>query len=142
MGCPLGPRSPCSTGGGWRPIFWVLFDLSNIPVSAVERIEILTGGRLRKFTGADALAGAVNTVLRRDFNGFEANATVEHAVGVTDAKRSLAWGRRWQRGSLSLIADYQERGELLGTQREPTSLTHFPANFPAFALGNDHLRSG
>ena len=140
-GLPVGTTLTLLDGRRLETNILGLFDLSNIPVSAVERIEILPVGASAIY-GADALAGAVNTVLRKDFNGFEANATVEHAVGVTDASGSLAWGRRWERGSLSLIADYQERGELLGTQREPTSLTHFPANFPAFALGNDTCAPG
>jgi iron complex outermembrane receptor protein len=140
-GLPVGTTLTLLDGRRLETNILGLFDLSNIPVSAVERIEILPVGASAIY-GADALAGAVNTILRKDFNGFEANATVEHAGGVTDTSGSLAWGRRWERGSLSLVTDYQERGELLGTQREPTSLTHFPADFPVLALGNDTCAPG
>jgi iron complex outermembrane receptor protein len=106
------------------------FDLSNIPLAAVERIEILPVGASAIY-GADGLAGAVNTILRKNFDGFEANATWEHARGVNDPSGSLAWGKSWERGSVSLIGSYQERGALLGTQREPWSSTSLPANLPA-----------
>ncbi len=108
------------------------FDLSNIPLAAVERIEILPVGASAIY-GADALGGAVNTILRKNFSGFEANATVEHASDVNDYTGNLAWGKSGDRGSVSLIGSYQERGGLLGTQREPTSLTSFP-NVPAATL--------
>jgi iron complex outermembrane receptor protein len=109
------------------------FDLSNIPLAAVERIEILPVGASAIY-GADALGGAVNTILRQNFNGFEANATLEHASGVHDPSANLAWGKSWARGSVSLIGSYQERGELLGTQREPWSLTSLPANLSPSAV--------
>jgi iron complex outermembrane receptor protein len=120
------------------------FDLSNIPLAAVERIEISPVGASAIY-GADGLAGAVNTILRKNFNGFEANATWEHASGVNDPSASLAWGKSWERGSVSLIGSYQERGELLGTQREPWSLSGFPINAPSStvsALGSDVCAPG
>jgi iron complex outermembrane receptor protein len=120
------------------------FDLSNIPLAAVERIEILPVGASAVY-GADGLAGAVNTILRKDFNGFELNAALDHASGVDDPTLSLAWGKSWERGSVSLIGSYQERGELRGTQREPTSLTQFPVTVPEstlLAFGSDVCAPG
>jgi iron complex outermembrane receptor protein len=121
-----------------------LFDLSNIPVSAVERVEMLPVGASAVY-GADALAGAVNFILRKDFSGLEVNATLDHAADVNDPAFNIAWGRIWERGSVSLIASYEARGELLGTQREPTSLTQFPINVPAstvLALASDTCAPG
>jgi iron complex outermembrane receptor protein len=129
-GLPVGTTLTLLDGRRLETDFYGSFNLSNIPLAAVERIEILPVGASAVY-GADALAGAVNTILRKDFNGFEANATWEHASGVNDPSASLAWGKSWERGSISLIGSYQERGELLGTQREPTSLTSLPANLPA-----------
>jgi iron complex outermembrane receptor protein len=106
-----------------------LFDLSNIPVSAVERIEILPVGASAIY-GADALGGVVNFILRKDFDGFEVNGTLDHAAGVNDPGVNLAWGKRWERGSVSLISSYEARDELTGSQREPLSLTAVPASIP------------
>jgi iron complex outermembrane recepter protein len=106
------------------------FDLSNIPLAAVERVEILPVGASAIY-GADGLAGAVNMILRKNFNGFEVNATLDTAPGVNNPTANLAWGKSWERGSVSLIGTFQETSELLGSQREPTSSTSLPANLPA-----------
>jgi iron complex outermembrane recepter protein len=48
-------------------------DLNSIPLSAIERIEILKDGASAIY-GSDALAGVVNIILRKDFRGVEVNA--------------------------------------------------------------------
>lgn len=53
-------------------------DLSTIPLEAVERIEVLKDGASAIY-GSDALAGVVNIILRRNFNG---------AVGKVEAGSS------------------------------------------------------
>ncbi len=46
-------------------------DLNSIPSSAVERIEILKDGASAIY-GSDAIAGVVNVILRKDYQGLEA----------------------------------------------------------------------
>ena len=46
-------------------------DINTIPVSAIERIEILKGGASAIY-GSDAVAGVVNIITRKKMNGFEA----------------------------------------------------------------------
>ncbi len=46
------------------------FDLNNIPLSALERIEVLPVGSSAIY-GADSLAGAVNLILKQDLDGGE-----------------------------------------------------------------------
>ena len=46
-------------------------DLNNIPLAVIERTDILTGGGTTTY-GADAIAGVVNFITRRDFSGLEA----------------------------------------------------------------------
>lgn len=48
------------------------FDLNNIPVALVERVETLTGGASTTY-GADAISGVVNFITKSDFAGVEAN---------------------------------------------------------------------
>ena len=55
------PKSP-STGNSQ--------DLNSIPMAAVERIEILSDGASAVY-GSDAIAGVVNIITRKDFNGIE-----------------------------------------------------------------------
>ena len=45
-------------------------DVSMIPASAIERVDVLTDG-VSSIYGADAVAGVVNFVLREDYEGFE-----------------------------------------------------------------------
>ena len=49
-------------------------DLSTIPSSVVERVDVVTGGASAAW-GSDAVAGVVNLVINKTFTGFKANAT-------------------------------------------------------------------
>ena len=52
----------------------VFSDLNLIPLEAVERIEILKDGGSAIY-GSDAIAGVVNVILRKDYQGFAVNAS-------------------------------------------------------------------
>jgi len=130
-GLPAGTTLILLNGRRVETSYFGFFDLSSIPASAVERVEILPAGASAIY-GADALGGAVNIILRDNLNGFEANGTFGHAADVNDTSANLGWGKSWDRGSIALIGTYQDRGALLGSHRELTSTTTFPAGFPAF----------
>jgi iron complex outermembrane recepter protein len=49
------------------------FDLNNVPLALIERVDVLTGGASTTY-GADAISGVVNFITRQDFSGIEANA--------------------------------------------------------------------
>ncbi|MEZ5456087.1 MAG: TonB-dependent receptor [Lysobacteraceae bacterium] len=61
-----GRRWPGGTGLGGA------VDLNTIPTAAVERIEVLKDGASTIY-GSDAIAGVVNVILRKDFDGAEFN---------------------------------------------------------------------
>ena len=48
-------------------------DINNIPLAAVDRIDILKDGASAVY-GADAVAGVVNVILRQDYKGLELSA--------------------------------------------------------------------
>src|SRR5579859_7522365 len=48
-------------------------DLSTIPTSVIERVDVVTGGASAAW-GSDAVAGVVNLVINKHFTGFKANA--------------------------------------------------------------------
>lgn len=52
-----------------------IFNVSSIPLSAIERIEILKDGASALY-GSDALAGVVNIILKRDYTGRSIGANV------------------------------------------------------------------
>ena len=71
----------------------VFADLNVIPTDAVERIEILKDGASAIY-GSDAIAGVVNIILRRDFNGSSARvlAGTGEAGDGQQHNVALAWG--------------------------------------------------
>jgi iron complex outermembrane receptor protein len=90
-----GQRLGVTTGG--------LADVSQIPTSAVERIEVLKDGGSANY-GSDAIAGVVNIITRRNMEGAEANVyfgqfdegdggkqTYDATFGLTS---DLGWRRR------------------------------------------------
>jgi outer membrane receptor protein involved in Fe transport len=48
-------------------------DLNQIPASLIERVDVVTGGASAVY-GSDAIAGVVNFILRKDFEGVELDA--------------------------------------------------------------------
>lgn len=87
-------------------------DVSIIPVGALERMDIITGGASAVY-GSDAISGAINFVLRRDFEGVELDN--EYTVsGANDGEifnhtallgANLADGR----GNVALALNYTKR---------------------------------
>ncbi len=49
-------------------------DLNNIPTTLIERVEIATGGAAAVY-GADAVAGVVNIITKKSFDGIEIDAS-------------------------------------------------------------------
>jgi iron complex outermembrane recepter protein len=140
-GLPIGTTLTLIDGRRTQDNILGFFDLGSIPVSAIDRIEILPVGASAVY-GADALGGAVNIVLRKNFTGFEINATLDHAPGVDNPGVNMAWGRAGERGSVSLVLSYQYYGELLGIQREPTNSTTLPPDFQPIATSFDSCAPG
>jgi len=87
------------------------FDLNNVPLALVERVDVLTGGSSTTY-GADAISGVVNFVTKRDFTGFEANLSeqiTEKGDGNT-MRVDLTTGASFDdgRGNVTLSIGYQE----------------------------------
>jgi iron complex outermembrane recepter protein len=61
-------------------------DLDQIPVGLVERVEVVTGGASAAY-GSDAIAGVVNFIMKKNFQGFE----VDGQVGENDHNNHNTW---------------------------------------------------
>ncbi|WP_199098631.1 TonB-dependent receptor [Dyella sp. ASV21] len=110
-----------------------LQDLDQIPVSAIERIEVLKDGGSSIY-GSDAIAGVVNIITRNRFTGAEASAYVgEYDQGDgTAQKYDFTLGTANERGSLMLSAQYAKDGPVLARDR----------NFSAYPAGPNHPADG
>jgi iron complex outermembrane receptor protein len=93
-------------------------DISNIPVNMIDRIEIVTDGASSVY-GADAVAGVVNIITRREFSGVQVDAGL---TGISDGKTpdhnvGLLTGTSWNGGSLVASADYEKDNPLYARNR-------------------------
>lgn len=98
-------------------------DLNMIPVAMIERIEVLKDGASAIY-GADAVAGVVNIITKKAFDGVEASVRFGRTErGDGDEKSAdLVWGSRGERGSLMASLNYSESGEVNLASRAPCSL--------------------
>jgi iron complex outermembrane receptor protein len=69
-------------------------DLATVPMEAVERIEVLKDGASSTY-GADAIAGVVNIILRKDFTGLalKIEAGESRYYDAQQGKMALTWGK-------------------------------------------------
>lgn len=84
-------------------------DVSSIPNDLIERVDIVTGGNSAVY-GSDAIAGVVNFVLRRSFDGLQLRATAsttEAGFGASQYLSAMA-GKNFAdgRGNITLHGEY------------------------------------
>jgi iron complex outermembrane receptor protein len=93
-----------------------LYDPSSIPTIALGSIDLLSGGASAIY-GSDAVAGVANLVLRKDFQGLEADGTYGTAEGFDTRKFGAIFGQRWSGGSVMVAFENSNSGQLLASQR-------------------------
>ena len=106
-------------GGDYVPTVSVNSNL--IPVTGIERLEILRDGASAIY-GADAVAGVINNVLQKDFEGLTITAKVsayDH-FGTEDNKVTVKWGSFFNDGAtnVSVFFDRYDRGKI-NAQEDP-----------------------
>ena len=106
-------------GGDYVPTTSVNSNL--IPVTGIERMEILRDGASAIY-GADAVAGVINNVLQKDFEGLTIRSKVsgyDH-FGAEDAKVTVKWGSFFNDGAtnVSVFFDLYDRGNI-NAQEDP-----------------------
>ena len=96
----------------------VFVDTSTIPVMAVERIEVLKEGAATTY-GSDAVAGVVNFLLEKDYDGFELfgsfSSTDEDSQ--EDKRLSFIWGTGNDTTHFNIVGEYFERDPLSASDR-------------------------
>lgn len=97
-------------------------DVDSIPLAAIERIEVLKDGASAVY-GSDAIAGVVNFILRRNFQGAEVSAT--YGAGRQDSASSakgsaiVGFGDPGKdRFNVMFMANWQKDEALVGAERE------------------------
>jgi iron complex outermembrane receptor protein len=87
-------------------------EANQLPVSAIERIEVIADGASAIY-GSDAVAGVVNYITRKRFNGIEASARGTAAGDYEQWGASLLVGKSWESGGIVVAYDHDDRGEML-----------------------------
>ncbi|MBI1251442.1 MAG: TonB-dependent receptor [Alphaproteobacteria bacterium] len=93
-------------------------DTNLIPANAIGRIEVLKDGAAATY-GSDAIAGVVNFITRRGFEGFEIGGDYTFVDGSDgDYGVNATWG--WRNGPLDVLiaGGYQFRSELSTLERD------------------------
>lgn len=96
-------------------------DLNAIPTEFIERIEILTGGASSTY-GSDAVAGVINFILKKDFEGLVLDASVGQSSRSDDKKQkfSATWGANAAggKGNVMLHFGYTKQGAVYSRDRD------------------------
>jgi len=111
-------------------------DVSNIPATAIERIEVLNDGASAIY-GSDAIGGVVNIILRDDFEGAETRArfgTVTEG-GLQEYQFGQLFGTNWDSGNAMISYEYYKRDPLDSSARK------FSATQDLRSLGGEDFRS-
>ena len=93
-------------------------DVNTIPAALLDRVDVLTGGAAAVY-GADAVAGVVNFITKRDYEGITANASYR-AVGGGGSQASahlMAGANLGDRGNILGYVEYTDRNAMLAGKR-------------------------
>ncbi|MGB5790710.1 MAG: TonB-dependent receptor, partial [Pseudoalteromonas nigrifaciens] len=105
-------------------------DLNTIPVAMIKSIEILKDGASAVY-GSDAIAGVVNIITKKDFEGSEVNVEGSRTTkgDGNNYGVSLLHGMQIAEGNLVVGAQYSSRGEIIQSDRsfvEPGQSSFIP----------------
>jgi iron complex outermembrane recepter protein len=100
-------------------------DLNSIPTDFVERIEILTGGASSLY-GSDAVAGVVNIILKKSFEGASVDLQLGESAKGDDKKKkfSLTLGTAGNNGRTSVMGHLavSEQGAVFSRDRSASAV--------------------
>ena len=106
----------------------VSVDVNSIPLSAIERVEILKDGASAIY-GSDAIAGVVNFILRQEFKGLELTGEYGDTThGGADFKRASGifgiGNLETDRFNVMVTASYQKEGALVRPRPQLRQFRH------------------
>ena len=131
-------------------------DVNSIPLTAIERIEILTDSASAVY-GADAIGGVINFIMRDDYTGAEVavGLTRPEAKGADEEQVKALFGASSDRGKVIASFEFFERKAIFDGDRDYSSVqvngdsfgdtvgisvggnTGFPGNFStAYPIGD------
>jgi iron complex outermembrane receptor protein len=105
-------------GHRWVPqgVINQVSDPSVIPFSALERVEVVTDGASAIY-GSDAVAGVVNYILRKDYEGAEVTGRYTNTLYNEYSGEGVV-GHSWSQGSIMAAFSISGRGRVKQNARD------------------------
>lgn len=102
---------------GTPPVSFV--NMSSIPVSAIEQLEVLRDGASAIY-GSDAIGGVINTRMKQNYNGFDLSTRLAFGnPGRKETTFEVSGGKTFNEGrtNLSIFLSYFDRDPLFALDR-------------------------
>ena len=116
----LGPQATLTLLDGQRlassGVAGNYIDPNAIPAIAVERVEVVADGSSAIY-GSDAVAGVVNFITRKDYDGVLLRGRYGLSDGYWLRQGGAVVGKRWSTGGFALSYEHSESDNLNGGER-------------------------
>jgi len=103
-------------------------DINSIPTALIQNVEVLTGGASAVY-GSDAVAGVVNFIMKKDFEGVAVDAgyeiTEEGDAGIFSTNFTVGGNFADGRGNVAFSLNYTDRDDLFQGDREFSNFAQF-----------------
>ena len=119
-------------------------DPNIIPTSMVERVEVLADGSSSTY-GSEAIAGVVNFITRKKFDGVQLTGQSSFIDGAQDMTGGIMVGASTDKSSIIAAYQYTREGALANTARPYTNTNQIPrggTNFNTFLCEPASLQPG
>ena len=137
-----GRRLAAFAGGGGAAV-----NVNTIPIDAIERVEVLKDGASSVY-GSDAVAGVVNFILKKDFQGVDLSATATKPTrdgGGDSKKASIVAGYgdlAKDRFNVTASATFEKENQLKATDRSFAKTGNVSPYLVAGATGLGNIEGG
>jgi iron complex outermembrane receptor protein len=119
-------------------------DLNTIPLAAIDKIEVLSDGSSAIY-GADAVGGVINIILKKDFNGWEADTHYGFSDlpgHYSERTGSLTGGVSNGTTSIMTSFEYSQSDPIFQNQRPETNpfyaTTYVPGIIEVFGITSSY----
>ncbi|MFK7957879.1 MAG: TonB-dependent receptor [Lysobacterales bacterium] len=118
-------------GGSFVPVNTA--NSATFPVYGIDRVEVLKDGASALY-GADAVAGVVNTVLKKDFEGLTARIKYNEFPSLerNDTNIAIEWGKFFNNGAtnVGVFYNYLDRGRVNAQEDARWANSDFRSRIP------------